>query len=457
MPRVLVIDDQESIVNGLKRAFSAEGFAVETSRTASEALTRIHEKSFDFIITDLKMPGMSGLELIRKLREEKNPAKSVIISAYLNLEDVMEALRLGVHDIFQKPFDNTALLSRIKELAPLPAAGIKKGERSFYLIRETGDDFHLVHYYRDPEKNWKVFHQTTGKRHFFCYVFQADKEAQGFIRGAFQALCQKAAPFKEMVSFMRDAMGTNTDCSFILMEMDSVREEVQWSVFGPVSFLVIPGTEEKQGISPRIWSHGEGNFSFSRNDILLFNGGEKGFQQRDALSEISKETLKRKKLGWPHFSKQWLSVLAHHYQLLSLEDPILIVYFLPDKTTSYVYETEWASLDVRECFQFFRETLEMEQIPRKLIVRFLSALAELFVLIKDKRFEKAFSIDVRFVSDKAFRLCVSGANIGSIVKEEDEEADKNDEFLSVPRGARFIRKLVDLKNENNLLILESVS
>ena len=103
--RVLVVDDhakaRESTADILRQA----GHTVECCSSASEALRLLDTESFDVIITDLKMPGMSGLDLIAKLEKRPHGAQILMVTAYASVSTAVEAMRHGAFDYIEKPFD----------------------------------------------------------------------------------------------------------------------------------------------------------------------------------------------------------------------------------------------------------------------------------------------------------------------------------------------------------------
>jgi CheY-like chemotaxis protein len=131
--RVLIVDDQVSVSKGLQHACKKKGWAVELALSAEEALTFLKKPGDDFdgIVSDLRMPGLSGLELAKKVlatdtQNWEGKPFFILISAYLTLEDSLQALRLGVSDVFQKPFELEALLRRMEELRTLKKISKKK-------------------------------------------------------------------------------------------------------------------------------------------------------------------------------------------------------------------------------------------------------------------------------------------------------------------------------------------
>jgi len=95
-------------------------YAVETTNNPSEGLKMLTEKDYDLVISDLKMPGMDGMELFDELKEIKPGVPVIIITAYGSLETADEAMKKGVSDFITKPFRKDSILftiNRVLELA----------------------------------------------------------------------------------------------------------------------------------------------------------------------------------------------------------------------------------------------------------------------------------------------------------------------------------------------------
>jgi DNA-binding NtrC family response regulator len=114
LPRVLVIDDEEGIRDGLCTLFQAEGVAIETSSTVEDAVDRIAQRTFDVIFLDLNIPGANGLEVLPTLRRATPAADVVVLTGYGTLTNTVEAMRRGAFDVIEKPFTQDRILSVVR-------------------------------------------------------------------------------------------------------------------------------------------------------------------------------------------------------------------------------------------------------------------------------------------------------------------------------------------------------
>lgn len=104
MKKVLVVDDTKNIRMLLEKTMQMEGFAVETASTGSEGLDKIRANSYDLIFLDIKLPEVSGTEVLRKIRAENINTPVIIITAYPTVKNAVDCVQLGAITYLQKPF-----------------------------------------------------------------------------------------------------------------------------------------------------------------------------------------------------------------------------------------------------------------------------------------------------------------------------------------------------------------
>ena len=153
--KILIVDDERTIRMALRDTLTREGHLAVTASNAEEAIRRCKSEPFDLLITDLKMPGMTGLEFIRHVRSICPSIRTILITAYGSAESAIEALRMGVSDYMIKPFRLSELrmtagrLLSEADAAPVqygsgaPSAGMPAGE-SFRYFFNLGKDNSIV-------------------------------------------------------------------------------------------------------------------------------------------------------------------------------------------------------------------------------------------------------------------------------------------------------------------------
>ncbi len=115
-PTLLVVDDELHVRESLSHWFTEDGYEVHTAASAKDALAELGQRRFDVMITDIKMPGMDGLELQRRVREVDAEIAIILVTAYASVSTAVQALKEGAYDYLVKPFDPEEL-SRIVEKA----------------------------------------------------------------------------------------------------------------------------------------------------------------------------------------------------------------------------------------------------------------------------------------------------------------------------------------------------
>jgi two-component system response regulator AtoC len=113
--RILVVDDEESMRDVLKKMLSAEGYKVSLAENGKKALALLEKERFDHILCDIRMPGMGGLELLREITGRKIPGTAIMMSAFGTVETAVEAMKLGAYDYISKPFMSDEILLTLKK------------------------------------------------------------------------------------------------------------------------------------------------------------------------------------------------------------------------------------------------------------------------------------------------------------------------------------------------------
>jgi two-component system, OmpR family, KDP operon response regulator KdpE len=113
--RILVVDDESQIRRSLQVNLESKGYAVETAETGEEAIGAFHNRHPDVIILDLIMPGMGGVDVVRRIRESST-VPIIVLSAIGDEHRKVEALEAGADDYMTKPFGMEELLARIRSL-----------------------------------------------------------------------------------------------------------------------------------------------------------------------------------------------------------------------------------------------------------------------------------------------------------------------------------------------------
>ncbi len=114
MRRILLVDDEPLLTEELQEALEFDGYEVETASSVDDALKIFDRSSFDLIITDLKMPRLTGLDLLRHLQGQTDPPRVIVLSGHGAESNKIEASELGAAACFAKPVDTDLLIEEIE-------------------------------------------------------------------------------------------------------------------------------------------------------------------------------------------------------------------------------------------------------------------------------------------------------------------------------------------------------
>jgi two-component system response regulator HydG len=117
MPRVLVIDDDVGVLESTARMLRASGYTVQVAASGDEGFDLARGDAFDVVLSDMRMPGLSGLELLSKLRASHVDASFIVMTGFGTVDSAVEAMKLGAVDFVQKPFFRDELLMRVRSAA----------------------------------------------------------------------------------------------------------------------------------------------------------------------------------------------------------------------------------------------------------------------------------------------------------------------------------------------------
>mgnify|MGYP005822753887 CR=1 FL=1 len=138
--RILVVDDEAGIRSTLRQILEDEGHRVDEAADGPEALAKAGSESFDVVLLDVWLPGMDGLQVLQKFREEGRDFEVLVISGHGNIETAVKATRLGAYDFIEKPLS-------LERIVVAVANALKKRrleERNLLLRERVGQEVELV-------------------------------------------------------------------------------------------------------------------------------------------------------------------------------------------------------------------------------------------------------------------------------------------------------------------------
>lgn len=114
---VLILDDEPVVCERLEDYLKKKGMSVETFTESTRALDRLKEKSFDVVVTDIKMEGPTGIEVLSRVKRDASHSEVILITGYGSFETMREAEAIGAFDYIPKPFKVEELFKKIEKAA----------------------------------------------------------------------------------------------------------------------------------------------------------------------------------------------------------------------------------------------------------------------------------------------------------------------------------------------------
>ena len=139
MPRILVVDDDRTTRELLRLQLRSAGYAVETAGDGAAALARVRRKKFDLVLLDVWMPGMDGLTVLARLRDEPSQPRVVVMTADDTSETLLRAIRAQAHRFVTKPFESKELVELVRS-----TLDSKPGVRPIEVVSARPDWVELV-------------------------------------------------------------------------------------------------------------------------------------------------------------------------------------------------------------------------------------------------------------------------------------------------------------------------
>jgi DNA-binding NtrC family response regulator len=113
-PRVLLVDDEEKFLDVFSQRLGTRGIDASTATSGEEALVKIKNKNFDVIVLDVMMPGMGGIETLKRIRQENPEVQIIMLTGKSSIEKAVTAMKEGAIDFLEKPAEIDKLLEKIE-------------------------------------------------------------------------------------------------------------------------------------------------------------------------------------------------------------------------------------------------------------------------------------------------------------------------------------------------------
>jgi two-component system nitrogen regulation response regulator NtrX len=246
-PRILVIDDDVAIRDSFKMTLEYDGYEVMLAASGDEGVKLVERESPDLVFCDIKMPGMDGLEVLQKLHHMVGVTPIVIITGNADIQNAVEATRLGAFDFIEKPVERDRMLLTARNA--IDTRRLKSENRS---------------YRRDAEKKYQIV---------------GDSPALAVVRSAIQ----KAAPTNATVLIWGES-GVGKELVARAIHRDSLRRD---GSFVQVNCAAIPD----ELIESELFGHEKGSFTGATDrQIGKFEQADKGTIFLDEIGDMSLKT-----------------------------------------------------------------------------------------------------------------------------------------------------------------------
>ena len=184
--RILVIEDEKKVANFIKKGLEEEHYAVDTAYNGETGLYMTEVNEYDLVVLDLMIPKIDGLEVLKRIREDKNSVPILVLTAKDTVEDIVRGLDSGCDDYLTKPFEFKEFLARIRALLrrekvekepSLKIADLTLSLVTHKVVRKgkeielTSKEYALLEYFmRNPDK---VLTRTLISEHVWDYHFDS--------------------------------------------------------------------------------------------------------------------------------------------------------------------------------------------------------------------------------------------------------------------------------------------
>jgi len=136
---ILVVDDEGAIRYSISKTLQRLGYQVHTAETGEEALEMMQRQEYDVVLTDIRMPGLTAVELLARIKEQAPDAVVILLTGYASLETAIESLRLGAHDYLVKPSSSQDIRNSVTEGLER-ARNLKHRRQLLSAIRESAEE-----------------------------------------------------------------------------------------------------------------------------------------------------------------------------------------------------------------------------------------------------------------------------------------------------------------------------
>jgi len=227
--KILVVDDEQNMLKLFQKVLAKEGYGVRTAASGTEALRILREETFDLIVSDLVMPVLGGIDLMKEVKTKHPDIPFIVISAYGTIESAVEAMKAGAFDYLVKPFQKDEILLVVNK-------ALKYCKLHHEVIR-----------LREELKVRDGFNEIVGKSKAMEGVFKlvgkiADSQATVLIRG-------ESGTGKELIARAVHDLSSRRNEPFVVVDCSVLPEHLlQTELFGHIKGAFTGAVKDKEGL-----------------------------------------------------------------------------------------------------------------------------------------------------------------------------------------------------------------
>ena len=226
---ILVVDDEAVIREGLQRTLDGERFSVETCKSGHAAIELLQDKDYDLIITDLKMPGMNGIEVLKAVKGLQPDVPVIMITGYATVDTAVEAMKNGATDYISKPFTPDQIMEKIDKSIEQRAVMVD----DMYLRKEISSHHGFDAFVGESREMQKVYRRI---------LQVASSDSTVLITG-------ESGTGKELVARAIHRSSSRRDQPFVALDCSSLAENLLESeLFGHVKGSFTGAIQTKMGL-----------------------------------------------------------------------------------------------------------------------------------------------------------------------------------------------------------------
>ena len=180
--KVLVVDDEETVRNLLQRMLEEAGYNVVTAANGQEALEKVSQLKIELVLLDIKMPGMSGIEVLRQLTTNWPETCVVMATAVADAETAVEAMKLGAYDYITKPFNRDDVVLKVRRAMEKRELLLENEHHRLELEKRVGEQA------KQLQQQFAELVETLAREHKLLYKLAEHQ------RGGAKALFKKLPP-----------------------------------------------------------------------------------------------------------------------------------------------------------------------------------------------------------------------------------------------------------------------